>query len=97
MCDRPPAASVGGAEDAGKPRHGAAPGGIGAQPTCGCRVAARPSAMQCVDTAFTGHRQAARDVRQLAPGLALVATSRTEGAVPPMASGCSNKTPHLYV
>jgi hypothetical protein len=38
-----------------------------------------------VDTAFTGLRQAAVDVRQIASGLASATTSRTDAAVPPKA------------
>ncbi len=50
------------------------------------RVAARATAMQCVDTASTGLRQAATDVGRLASGLAPAATSPMEVAVPPKAT-----------
>ena len=45
------------------------------------RVAARPIAMQCVDTAFTGSGQAAVDVRQITSGLASATMNRTEAPV----------------
>lgn len=48
-------------------------------------VAARPNAMQCVDTAFIGLGQPAGDVRQFASGLASATISRTDAAVPPKA------------
>ena len=75
--------ATGGDEDSGQ----SAPwgGGIGAQPVCGCRVATRPRAMQCVDTASTSLRQTAKDAWRLAPGLCPAATSPAETAVPPQA------------
>jgi hypothetical protein len=85
-CDRPSAASDRRRRGFWATRPmGAGPGGIGAQPAYGCHVAARPSAMQCVDTASTGFRQAAVDAWRLAPGPGPVATSQVKAAVSPKA------------
>jgi hypothetical protein len=87
MCDQPPAASYRRRRGFRAVRPmGRTPARIDAQPARDCPVAARPSAMQCVDTAFTGLRQAAVNVRQLVLGLALATTSRAETAVPPSAT-----------
>ena len=99
MCDRPPASE--------RPAASRTPGSlpIGRLPEesapdrhATAAVAARPSAMQCVDTASTGLRQAAADVRRLASGLAPAATSPSGSCrAAARLRGCSNDTPHLSV
>lgn len=86
MCDRPPVGeAIGDVEGAGQTSMGRLPD-ESAAPESPSRAAARPSAMQCADTASTGLRQAATDVRRLASGLAPAAASPTEAAVPPKAT-----------
>ena len=86
MCDRPPAGERPAASRIpGSPPIGRLPE-ESAPARHALRVAALPSAMQCVDTASTGLLQAAADVRRLASGLAPAATSPTEAAVPPKAT-----------
>ena len=85
MCDRPPA----GQRPAALRILGRLPLGQfpeeSASQEARRRVAARPSAMQCVDTAFTGLGQAAVDVRRITSGLASATIGRTDAAVPPKA------------
>jgi hypothetical protein len=85
MCDRPPARTTGRVEESGQSALGRLLANR-RKPGTPSPLAARPSAMQCVDTASTGLLQAAADVGRLAPGLAPVATSPMEAAVPPKAT-----------